>query len=366
MGRFCAAVLFLAACGDNFGASSDDGLVRTSAGGHITPITETDPPAAVPAVCGSSSFSVPVTNPKEATVAIGAIHGISNAFTVEGATPGVTALAFDTNLKLLASRHVLDKQFISVKGSAIDDHSFAVGFDGGAIAVEMFDQPLENPRLLAAATATAQGQVMQLGTNRVVAYGTDKGLAVMPFTSDWQPKPEIVVGPSSTISELSLAQNGPGEILAAWMTTDKQCYVQRIDKLQLGTPVVSAQACEHVQVAGNYLGQGRVIFTTPEHELRMMPVTSQMDSGSILLRTDVYAPKVSFDGARYWIAYTNQRQQVIVGFLEDKSSFVTMALPDLLIDATSSFDMTVIDAAVPYVVSVDPVNGYQANKLCLR
>ncbi|MFT3697342.1 MAG: hypothetical protein QM831_29640 [Kofleriaceae bacterium] len=373
MGRFCAAVLFLAACGDNLGPAIDEDTgiqlapERTNLNGETVDVVPGSP---LPGLCGSSTYSVSFDNPKDATIAVAGMHGIDGVFSVQRGTPGLSGFSFSNEMTLLSNPTLtVPTTFQALTASAIDSKAFAVGFDGSKISVEMFDLPIAQQSEIFTTNATTVGRVVQLGRDRVVAYGTDKGLAMMPFTDHWRPTTEVMVGVSKPVTSLSIAQNGTDEVLATWTTSDKQCFVQRIDKLVQGTPVGTPHACDNVQIAGEFGGkQARVIYTNADNELHYAAVSGTQLVEDRMVRPDVIAPKLAFDGIHYWVTYTNSRKQIVNGFFDDTDggdgSLVSMALPDTFVDG-SSFDMSVIDGGVPYVVTLDPINGFGANKLCV-
>ena len=76
------------------------------------------------------------------------------------------------------------------------------------------------------------------------------------------------------------------------------------------------------------------------------------------------APKIVFDGTRYWVSYINERDDVVVGTLDTATgTLVSMALEGTQ-PMTEAYDLAVVSGAV-WVFAVDGT-GANAQRLCLK
>ena len=74
------------------------------------------------------------------------------------------------------------------------------------------------------------------------------------------------------------------------------------------------------------------------------------------------APRVVFDGSRYWVSYLNDHNDVIVGYIDGNNHLVSTSLNGPQ-PANDAYEMTMIDHN-PWVFTLD-ANGYEAHKMCL-
>jgi hypothetical protein len=75
------------------------------------------------------------------------------------------------------------------------------------------------------------------------------------------------------------------------------------------------------------------------------------------------APKIVYDGSRYWVSYINVRQDVVVGYIGGDGTLVSMALEGTQ-PYGDGYELAVVNSGV-WVFAVDGA-GAGAQRLCLK
>jgi hypothetical protein len=75
------------------------------------------------------------------------------------------------------------------------------------------------------------------------------------------------------------------------------------------------------------------------------------------------APKIVFDGERFWVSYVNTRNDVVIGYLDKQGSLVSMAVEGTRPKA-DAYDLSIIDGEV-WMYAVDEA-GLGAQRFCLK
>ena len=89
---------------------------------------------------------------------------------------------------------------------------------------------------------------------------------------------------------------------------------------------------------------------------------TEMTGNTEMVHVGGHAPRIVFDGSRYWVSYIDNRGQVIVGYVDGNNHVVSLSL-DGPEPQRNAYELAMIDNA-PWVFTLDST-GYQAHRLCL-
>ena len=86
-------------------------------------------------------------------------------------------------------------------------------------------------------------------------------------------------------------------------------------------------------------------------------------ANQLLLAPGAKAPRITFDGTRYWISYTNLRNDIVVGYLDETNHLVSTAIEGMR-PMQDAYELAFVNGAV-WVYGLDDT-GFNASKMCLR
>jgi hypothetical protein len=152
------------------------------------------------------------------------------------------------------------------------------------------------------------------------------------------------------------------DTLVAW-STEKTCSVSRIAAQRTST---RAYPCFNGRVAmSNTARSGFLVYEEGDH---IMIGTIKVGGESELANTrqlvDIgHAPKIIFDGSRFWVSYLNARNDVVVGYLDGAGSLVGMALEGTQ-PIGEGYELALVNGGL-WLFAVDGA-GAGAQRLCLK
>ncbi|HLL24025.1 MAG TPA: hypothetical protein VK427_17955, partial [Kofleriaceae bacterium] len=199
-----------------------------------------------------------------------------------------------------------------------------------------------------------------LRQHHLAAVGGDEGVSALRFDATWAADGThelSAVGPR-TVTATSFRD----DTMVAW-STGTSCHLARI-----GGARTSARpwACEHARIAVDSLARrGYMVFEAGEKVMiSEIVVDGESELANVRVLLDgARAPKIVFDGERYWISYLNVRDDVVVGYLGAGGTLVSMALEGTQ-PMPRGYELAILDGS-PWVFAVDG-NGANAQQICLK
>ena len=365
MGRLFACVLLVAACGDN--VVVDPSPAETLAthgvnGGSVTVARY------VPSVCAVNNWSVPFATPS-VDVAITSEHGVTSLLTAPAAGGQLAGFAVDERMSVITDPNAtalpVTGAFTAVAASIVNHRVVATGMSGDSARVELFGDVLSDPVDLAKipATSIAKPPFAQVNDVSVLATGGVNGLTFTQVSPNFQLGESLVVGKSAQVTSLSMVQYGLST-LATWSTVNDECYVERIASFVPSQSSHTNVKCDGARIAADTTNdEARIVFEGGGG-LRLIHISHmQIGGDSVPLRPAAHAPRVAFDGTRYWVSYIDVRGDIVVGFLDQHSQLISTALIGPA-PVGESYELSVIDGRV-WVFSLDALNGYMGHQLCV-
>ena len=355
MGRFFLMVVVLAACGDNL-PPDDDGV--PSLDKPDRPIVA---PRYVPAVCGvragdpSSSTDISVS---VATLGHGAAM-----FTVPNTGGAIDGYLIDPRMNVSAPTQLaIAGTFASASASVVDSRVVSTAIDGSGVRIDLLDADLGNPQYIAtvAGTHVAEPSFYYAGNDLVMPVAGDDGLWLHRLADSFEPLGSTQLLATDPVRALAATQLSTA-MLATW-STDTDCYLMLTSRLAPGPYRHIAEACAQPRVAADPQTNIGVMVYAGVGGVQMMRFMGQsFDVQPTLVRESSRAPRVVWDGKRFWISFLDVRGDVIVGFLDDRGEPVTMSLAGPQPDK-AGFELAVVNG-LPWVITLD-ATGYTAHQMC--
>lgn len=356
MGRFSCLVFVLAsACADQtVGVPDDtDGTVVPEGVDSVVAA-----PRYAPSVCGAGEWATKVTDAK---VDLSVAPRANGAAIVSMPIAGGDAhgIVVDGRLRMVQDQTVATGyDMVNVSHAANRIASTAAA--NGSIDLSLWTDDLKTSQLVTsiAGNVVAKPAFHAVDHNLVMAVGGDNGLSIYRFADSFEPIDSRLVVATNPVESVTAAQFGT-KTLAAWSTA-KQCYVAEINGLESGNVSSSALPCHNPRLAVDpSTSIGILVYDTPAG------ATLQVTQGAKLFTTKTFAgmtaPRVMFDGKRFWISYLDVRGDVLVGFLDEKFHPVTLGI-NFTRPFQSAYELAMVEGS-PWVFSLD-ANGYAAHRLC--
>jgi hypothetical protein len=197
--------------------------------------------------------------------------------------------------------------------------------------------------------------------DRITPTACGAGLTVNPFDNLWNPQTSqlSVTTPQSTGIAATPLGN---EALVAWSTAD-QCYVERLTTGAMGVGSSQAWSCAAPRLANDMTTtMSKVVFEAPDGVRLGSIADDQLDGATTLLAAGATSPRISYDGAQYWISYLDATGTITVGTLQSDGSVLTTQLAGTM-PQHDAYELAIINGT-PWIYSVDG-NGTAGHALCL-
>lgn len=243
------------------------------------------------------------------------------------------------------------------------DGRLVVGLTNGAkTSIDVVRDDLGDFRELAIVDGGVIGDAPLLATRgaRVSTTGSVDGLVAATFDESLSQVNMEVVQPSVPTS-LTTAAYGTDAVVAWSTATD--CHLER---LAAGTHSVQPFACTNGRIAMDFDARSGTLVYEDHGGISLSDIRINSHgeiANQIRIVPEGTSPRILFDGERYWVSYLNVHGDIVVGYLEDDHSLVSMAI-EFQRPEHDAYDLAVIDGGV-WVYSLDRETGYGAQKLCL-
>ncbi|MGE0549525.1 MAG: hypothetical protein AB7O24_19840 [Kofleriaceae bacterium] len=255
----------------------------------------------------------------------------------------------------------MDADFTAVTGTFIDSRLVVGLVRDGKVAVTVLRDDLLDFREVGVIDSSFVGEIpmMHVRGERIAMTGGATGMVKSGFNRSWAPTTSEQVA-DSVPTEMAGAVYGD-DAMIAW-SNDDGCHLQRVaSKIESSRSI----RCSNPRLAVNYARRNGVMaFEDGENVwVSDILVSSHNEiSNQMHLQDAARAPRVAFDGARFWVSYLNSHGDVTVGILDSHHELMALAI-DGTKPGDKGYELAVIGGAV-WVFSIDD-SGYQAHRLCL-
>lgn len=356
------SLALITGCGDNVAGPSDPATEN----GDLTSGVEDDGiiPRLIPEVCALRSWSHAYVEAKDSDLAVVPMTHGAAVFAVPKTGGDLRGFLVDGRGLIMSDplgTKIIGGSFTGVSATVIDGRLIVGLVDGSNVAVNVVRDDLGDFRALASVAGSYVGDatVMHARGERITATGGATGMVLSTFDSQW-----------ASVGSEQLARSVPtgmtttaygNDAMVAW-TTATDCHLQRV-----AANVHSEQAfpCSNARLAVDYGSRsGQLVYQDGEDILLSNILASSHNeiANQLFLAPGGKAPRIVFDGTRYWISYTNIHNDIVVGYLDDNNNLVSMAIEGMR-PMQDAYELAVVNGAL-WVYAIDET-GFNASKVCL-
>lgn len=359
MGRFsCLVVVLVSACADS-PVGVPDGTDGTNVPPVDVDVNGAEPaPRLAPTVCGAASWAAKVPDTKMDISVARRLNGAAITTTPIG---GGTATGFVVDPRgrieydgtLAASA---DKLSVSYAANRLA----STVVSNGNIDINLMADDMSSSQLVTSVpgNVVAKPAFVPVGGNLVMPVGGNTGMSIYRFADSYEPIDSRLVIASAPVVSMTAASFGT-KTLTAWSTAH-ECYVAEINGLEAGNVSKVDLPCAGARLAVDPSSlYGVMVYDTPAGAV------VQVTQGAKLFAAQTFAgmtaPRVMFDGKRFWVSYLDKRGDILVGFINEKREVLTLGL-NFVRPFESSYELAMVDGS-PWVFALD-ADGYTGHRLC--
>jgi hypothetical protein len=253
--------------------------------------------------------------------------------------------------------------YTDVSATQIDGRIVVGVVDASGVSVNVIRDDLGDYRELATVAGSFIGDttIMHARGERLAATGGATGMVASTFDAAWSPMTSDVIARSVPNSMTTAAYGN--DAMVAWSTPDA-CHLQRV---AADVESVRDTPCTNARLATDYASRaGQLVYETGEKVVLSNIVVSSHDeiANEQVLAENARAPRVVFDGTRYWASYINVRGDLVVGYVADDNTLTSMALEGVSPQA-NAYELAYVNGAV-WVYALDGETGFNATRMCLQ
>jgi hypothetical protein len=364
MGRFCALVLVLAACGDN---DSVPTFTRQGAPTNDGYATGQTPVNLEPTICGVQTWTPNATT--DPTTQLVVAQQTTGAAVLLLPAGGGAATGFTVDERMMVATDgtkVAGPTYTSAVLSTVNDRLELSGFDpvDGVVRVSLVDPQLGNPVEILKAPGNMTPTMFEAVGARMAVVADPSGVTAYHFDRDWTQDGSMLITATDTTEGITASAYGDAA-LVGWSTHDS-CYLARLPGFAPADfGLVGGTACWSPQVAGDALGHKAVMVYQYGDNVHVAFVaqTNVDVPQTSLLSPAAKSPRVVFDGTRFWTSYINGHGDMTVGFFDAYNRLHRIDIVGVR-PTDKSYQLAMIGGA-PWLVALDSVNGYTAHELCV-
>lgn len=356
-------VLLCAACGDNT-------IVDPEQEGPPVeePGWDSTEPFFAPDVCSVRSWPSVVFEDRDVDLTVVPTATGAALFAVDRAGGPLRGFAIDGRgeLETKEQGNILrdDLTFTAVSAAYIDERLVTAAVtDEGSVAIDMIRPDLGATANLntVRGTLVADVPMAHVRDQRLATVGDDTGLTAIQFDTAWQTAGTMAL---TTAAPLSMtATRYRDDTMVVW-STDSTCHLSRVAAQRTSNRNFP---CLNGRLAVNVLDRsGYMVYEEGADKLMLSQIRvggeSEIANSNLLLEGG-HAPKIVFDGSRYWVSYIDARGDVVVGYLREDGTLRSMALEGTQ-PMAEGYELALINGGV-WVFAVDGA-GANAQRLCLK
>ena len=360
---FAISLALITGCGDNLAGDPTDPVEEN---GDLSGSVEDDGTIQrlIPTVCASRAWPEVLVEAKDSDLAVVAMTHGAAVFAVPKSGGDLRGFLVDGRGLVMgdpAGIKIITGAFTGVSATVTDSRLIVGLVDGSNVNVNVLRDDLGDFRALATVAGSYVGDatVMHARGERITATGGATGMVLSTFDSQWTSVGSELLARSVPSGMTTTAYGN--DAMVAW-TTAGECHLQRV-----ASNIHSEQAfpCTNGRLAVDYGARsGQLVYQDGEDILLSNIVVSSHNeiANRLFLAPGGKAPRITFDGTRYWISYTNIHNDVVVGYLDEKNNLVSTAIEGMR-PMGDAYELAFVNGAV-WVYALDET-GFNASRMCL-
>jgi hypothetical protein len=360
---FAVSLALITGCGDNL---SGDPADPQDENGDLTGAVEDDGiiPRLIPEVCASRSWPEAYVEAKDSDLAVVPMTHGAAVLAVPRSGGDLRGFLVDGRGLIMgdpAGMKIIGGKFTGVSATVTDSRLIVGLVDGSNVAVNVLRDDLGDYRALATVAGSYVGDatVMHARGERITATGGATGMVLSTFDSQWASVGSELLARSVPTGMTTTAYGN--DAMVAW-TTAGECHLQRV-----ASNIHSEQTfpCTNGRLAVDYGSRsGQLVYQDGGDILLSNIVVSSHNeiANQLMLAPGGKDPRITFDGTRYWVSYTNIHNDVVVGYLDDKNNLVSTAIEGMR-PMADAYELAFVNGAI-WVYALDET-GFNASRMCL-
>jgi hypothetical protein len=361
MRKFAVVLLCAAACADNAVTDPEE----PGSPNDPLPTFEDVAPHLAPALCAARAWPSVELDTTDVDLSVVETPAGVAMFTVDRAGGELRGYVANQFGELATKGTAIRAEKITAVSTAYLDERLVVASvaDGGNVFVDLVHTDLDKIVNLSTSPGTMIADLPIAPVRdqwfAMVADAND-GITGLRFDDKWR---AAGMQQLSTKAPRSItATRYLEDTLVAW-STESTCHLTRV-----GVERTSSRdfACVGARLAVDPAKRrGFMVYATGDdvmisdihidHESELVNTRRLVEKGA--------APKIVFDGERFWVSYVNARRDVVIGYLDGKGALVSMAVEGTRPTA-DAYDLSVIDGEL-WMYAVDEA-GLGAQRFCLK
>ncbi len=330
-------------------------------------------PRLLPKVCDFHQWTTVNPDAKDMDLAVVPIHRGAAVFGVARTGGTVRGFLVDPRGNIvgdpLGTKIHSDATFTGVTAGIADGLLVTGLINSKGVSITLLSEDLRDYREVGQleGNLVTETPVMHARGERITATGGWSGMLASRFDDAWSPTGTQMIARSLPTSMTGAAYGD--DVMIAW-STGSDCNLERVAS---GVTSHRPGACEHPRLATNWYNHEAALVYEDGDRLMITNIKTDLQATSLgrpnelnvtrVLRPNATAPRIAFDGKRYWVGYLDVHGDLVVGYVDETTgTLVSMAL-DGTTPQAEAYDLAVINGSV-WVFAADS-SGYGAHELCL-
>jgi hypothetical protein len=362
MRKFAVVLFCAAACGDNAIVEPEEDAAPVEDG----PDWENVTPHLAPALCAARAWPSVKFDTTDVDLSFAETPDGVAMFTVDragGELRGFVANQFGELWTKDTGTTIRSERISAVSAAYLDERLVVASVaDDGNVFVDIVRRDLREIANLSTARGTMIADVpiaMVRDEPFAMLADANDGVTGIRFDDKWRASSMQQLSPKSPLS--ITATSYLDDTIVSW-STSSTCHMTRVGAERM---TAGDFACVGARLAIDPAKRvGFMVYATGDDvmisDLRIG--ASELASPRRLVAQGS-APKIAFDGERFWVTYLNARNDVVIGYLDKQGSLVSMAVEGTRPQA-DGYDVSIIDGEV-WMYAVDDA-GLGAQRFCLK
>ena len=256
-----------------------------------------------------------------------------------------------------------DAKVTSTAATTLGGRTVVASVGDGQVVLDLVNPDLKDVAHLAtfSGTGVSEQPMVTAPDGYLLPLLDSDGIHLDRFDRTWRMTSETVITTALPPQGISAALVGNNS-LVAWSTSN-ECHLQYADAQLEGDGSWIGQGCTSPHLAVNpTTGEALLAYESADGVMINNAPFGRLDTTPVLVQRHTKTPQVAFDGTRFWLAFTDDRDQLVVGFYDGKVLTSTMLLG--MTPEHGNYRLQILDGQVAIVST--SATGYSVQRMCTR